>query len=98
MPGLGGALAWIINDAAAARKSRPAPESIPNTKICQVNLKKCHAYKMFFNATLNGSHKLFNIAINGKNMLMTKKACDMTTAPKNKDAIGNTENSATSVR
>ncbi len=38
------------------------------------------------------------MAIIGKNMLMTKNACEMTIAPRNSDAIGSTENNATSVR
>jgi hypothetical protein len=31
------------------------------------------------------------MAMSGKNMLMTKKACDKTIAPRNSEAIGSTE-------
>jgi len=42
--------------------------------------------------------KLFSMATSGKNMLMTRNACDSTTAPRNNEAMGSTEYSATSVR
>ena len=57
----------------------------------QGDYKMCKINHVIFTAISSPPLIMVSILMSGKNMLMTKNACDKTTAPRNSEAIGSTE-------